>query len=55
MSDSVNPVLMSGDEDTVSVIEMSRAQTSPLALLQGGASASSTSLGLLGLLQVPPA
>lgn len=49
---STAPVFIAADEDTVSVLEMSRAQTSPLALLQGGASASSAPLGLLSMLQV---
>ena len=40
-----------GDSDTVAVLEVSRAQMSPLALLRGGASASGSAALALGMVQ----
>ena len=41
-----------GDSDTVAVLEVSRAQMSPLALLSGGASASGAAALALSMAQV---
>ncbi len=42
---------IAGDSDTVAVLEVSRAQTSPLALLRGGASASGATALALSMVQ----
>ena len=40
-----------GDSDTVAVLEVSRAQMSPLQLLRGGASASGAGALAVGMMQ----